>query len=94
MNHIFINEPYIKHIFTMYYPYIHLYQPYVNHFRKVPYCFTTTGSWNPTSRSRLRTHGSPPTGRFSHSLSLSEDDAIVFGGRSRGYHGDIDYSDL
>eukprot|EP00435_Cladocopium_sp_Y103_P022514 s1138_g5.t1 len=32
--------------------------------------------------SRLRTHGTPPTGRFSHTLSLSEDDAIVFGGWS------------
>ncbi|CAK9080802.1 unnamed protein product [Durusdinium trenchii] len=32
--------------------------------------------------SMLRTHGTPPVGRFSHSLSLSEDDAIVFGGWS------------
>jgi len=32
--------------------------------------------------SRLRTHGSPPTGRFGHSLSLSEDDAVMFGGWS------------
>eukprot|EP00434_Breviolum_minutum_P011145 symbB.v1.2.009833.t1/scaffold635.1/size178188/4 len=30
--------------------------------------------------SRLRTHGTPPSGRFSHTLSLSEDDAVVFGG--------------
>mmetsp|Transcript_47329 Transcript_47329/g.137861 ORF Transcript_47329/g.137861 Transcript_47329/m.137861 type:complete len:441 (+) Transcript_47329:110-1432(+) len=32
--------------------------------------------------SRLRTHGSPPAGRFGHTLVLSEDDAIVFGGWS------------
>jgi len=32
--------------------------------------------------SRLRTHGSPPTGRFGHALVLSEDDAIIFGGWS------------
>jgi hypothetical protein len=32
--------------------------------------------------SRLRTHGSPPTGRFGHTLVLSEDDAVVFGGWS------------
>lgn len=32
--------------------------------------------------SRLRTHGSPPIGRFGHSLVLSEDDAIIFGGWS------------
>jgi len=30
--------------------------------------------------SRLRTHGEPPTGRFGHSLVLSEDDAVLFGG--------------
>eukprot|EP00439_Symbiodinium_sp_Y106_P085517 s211_g28.t2 len=30
--------------------------------------------------SRLRTHGSPPTGRFSHTATLSEDDAVIFGG--------------
>eukprot|EP00747_Dinoflagellata_sp_TGD_P183514 gnl/TRDRNA2_/TRDRNA2_38437_c0_seq1.p1 gnl/TRDRNA2_/TRDRNA2_38437_c0~~gnl/TRDRNA2_/TRDRNA2_38437_c0_seq1.p1 ORF type:complete len:436 (+),score=62.16 gnl/TRDRNA2_/TRDRNA2_38437_c0_seq1:59-1366(+) len=30
--------------------------------------------------SRLRTHGEPPTGRFGHTLVLSDDDAIVFGG--------------
>jgi hypothetical protein len=30
--------------------------------------------------SRLRTHGTPPAGRFGHSLVLSEDDAIMFGG--------------
>lgn len=30
--------------------------------------------------SRLRTHGSPPTGRFGHTLVLSDDDAILFGG--------------
>lgn len=32
--------------------------------------------------SRLRTHGVPPTGRFGHTLALSEDDAVVFGGWS------------
>lgn len=32
--------------------------------------------------SRLRTHGSPPIGRFGHTLVLSEDDAIMFGGWS------------
>lgn len=32
--------------------------------------------------SRLRTHGAPPTGRFGHSVVLSEDDAILFGGWS------------
>lgn len=32
--------------------------------------------------SRLRTHGAPPAGRFGHTLVLSEDDAIVFGGWS------------
>jgi len=32
--------------------------------------------------SRLRTHGEPPTGRFGHTLVLSEDDAVVFGGWS------------
>eukprot|EP00932_Pfiesteria_piscicida_P006660 SRR837773.16614.p1 GENE.SRR837773.16614~~SRR837773.16614.p1 ORF type:complete len:190 (-),score=46.66 SRR837773.16614:59-628(-) len=32
--------------------------------------------------SRLRTHGVPPVGRFGHSVALSEDDAIVFGGYS------------
>jgi len=32
--------------------------------------------------SRLRTHGSPPTGRFGHTLVLSEDDAVMFGGWS------------
>lgn len=30
--------------------------------------------------SRLRTHGVPPSGRFGHSMVLSEDDAIMFGG--------------
>eukprot|EP00933_Yihiella_yeosuensis_P068271 TRINITY_DN7371_c1_g3_i1.p1 TRINITY_DN7371_c1_g3~~TRINITY_DN7371_c1_g3_i1.p1 ORF type:complete len:453 (+),score=89.39 TRINITY_DN7371_c1_g3_i1:43-1359(+) len=30
--------------------------------------------------SRLRTHGTPPTGRFGHSLVLTEDDAVMFGG--------------
>jgi len=30
--------------------------------------------------SRLRTHGTPPTGRFNHTASLSEDDAVIFGG--------------
>jgi len=30
--------------------------------------------------SRLRTHGTPPTGRFGHTISLSEDDAVMFGG--------------
>lgn len=30
--------------------------------------------------SRLRTHGTPPTGRFGHTMVLSEDDAIMFGG--------------
>merc|ERR1712072_1560419 len=30
--------------------------------------------------SRLRTHGTPPNGRFGHALVLSEDDAIMFGG--------------
>lgn len=32
--------------------------------------------------SRLRTHGSPPTGRFGHTLVLSDDDAVMFGGWS------------
>jgi len=32
--------------------------------------------------SRLRTHGSPPTGRFGHAFVLSEDDAVLFGGWS------------
>jgi len=32
--------------------------------------------------SRLRTHGSPPAGRFGHAIVLSEDDAILFGGWS------------
>jgi len=32
--------------------------------------------------SRLRTHGSPPSGRFGHTLALSEDDAVLFGGWS------------
>lgn len=32
--------------------------------------------------SRLRTHGQPPTGRFGHTLVLSEDDAVLFGGWS------------
>uniref|UniRef100_A0A7S4SQD7 Uncharacterized protein n=1 Tax=Alexandrium monilatum TaxID=311494 RepID=A0A7S4SQD7_9DINO len=32
--------------------------------------------------SRLRTHGTPPAGRFGHSLVLSEDDVILFGGWS------------
>merc|ERR1712083_922473 len=32
--------------------------------------------------SRLRTHGQPPSGRFGHTLVLSEDDAILFGGWS------------
>merc|ERR1719296_180011 len=35
--------------------------------------------------SRLRTHGTPPAGRFGHSLVLSEDDAIVFGGWSGSF---------
>lgn len=30
--------------------------------------------------SRLRTHGTPPIGRFGHTLSLSDDDAVMFGG--------------
>ncbi|CAJ1327778.1 unnamed protein product [Effrenium voratum] len=30
--------------------------------------------------SRLRSHGTPPVGRYGHTLSLSEDDAVVFGG--------------
>jgi len=33
--------------------------------------------------SRLRTHGEPPQGRYGHSLVLSDDDAILFG----GWHG-------
>merc|ERR1719326_2198006 len=32
--------------------------------------------------SRLRTHGEPPVGRYGHSLVLSDDDAILFGGWS------------
>jgi len=32
--------------------------------------------------SRLRTHGSPPTGRYGHTLVLSDDDAVLFGGWS------------
>lgn len=32
--------------------------------------------------SRLRTHGEPPAGRYAHSLVLSDDDAILFGGWS------------
>merc|ERR1712000_367189 len=32
--------------------------------------------------SRLRTHGAPPTGRFGHSLVLSDDDAVLVGGWS------------
>jgi len=32
--------------------------------------------------SRLRTHGSPPTGRYSHTLVVSEEDAVLFGGWS------------
>mmetsp|Transcript_71270 Transcript_71270/g.149006 ORF Transcript_71270/g.149006 Transcript_71270/m.149006 type:complete len:432 (+) Transcript_71270:127-1422(+) len=32
--------------------------------------------------SRLRTHGVPPVGRFGHTMVLSEDDAIMFGGYS------------
>jgi len=32
--------------------------------------------------SRLRTHGQPPTGRFGHTMVLSEDDAVIFGGWS------------
>merc|ERR1719382_2116103 len=32
--------------------------------------------------SRLRTHGQPPSGRFGHTLVLSEDDAVLFGGWS------------
>eukprot|EP00929_Paragymnodinium_shiwhaense_P107742 TRINITY_DN74104_c0_g1_i1.p1 TRINITY_DN74104_c0_g1~~TRINITY_DN74104_c0_g1_i1.p1 ORF type:complete len:438 (-),score=81.28 TRINITY_DN74104_c0_g1_i1:73-1386(-) len=32
--------------------------------------------------SRLRTHGSPPAGRYGHTLCLSEDDALMFGGWS------------
>lgn len=30
--------------------------------------------------SRLRTHGQPPVGRYGHTLVLSEDDAVLFGG--------------
>lgn len=30
--------------------------------------------------SRLRTHGTPPIGRFGHTLALSDDDAVMFGG--------------
>lgn len=32
--------------------------------------------------SRLRTHGTPPVGRFGHTLVLSEDDAVLLGGWS------------
>lgn len=32
--------------------------------------------------SRLRTHGSPPSGRYGHTLVLSDDDAVLFGGWS------------
>jgi len=32
--------------------------------------------------SRLRTHGEPPTGRYAHTLVLSDDDAVLFGGWS------------
>jgi len=32
--------------------------------------------------SRLRTHGVPPSGRFGHTLVLSEDDAVLIGGWS------------
>jgi N-acetylneuraminic acid mutarotase len=32
--------------------------------------------------SRLRTHGEPPVGRYGHTLVLSDDDAILFGGWS------------
>jgi host cell factor len=32
--------------------------------------------------SRLRTHGTPPLSRFGHSLVLSEDDIVLFGGWS------------
>lgn len=32
--------------------------------------------------SRLRTHGSPPPARFGHSLCISEEDVVVFGGWS------------
>jgi len=32
--------------------------------------------------SRLRTHGEPPVGRFGHTLVLSDDDAVLFGGWS------------
>lgn len=32
--------------------------------------------------SRLRTHGTPPSGRFNHALVLSDDDAVLFGGWS------------
>jgi hypothetical protein len=32
--------------------------------------------------SRLRTHGSPPTGRFGHATVLSDDDIVVIGGWS------------
>jgi len=32
--------------------------------------------------SRLRTHGEPPTGRYGHTLVVSDEDAILFGGWS------------
>jgi len=32
--------------------------------------------------SRLRTHGEPPVGRYGHTLAMSDDDAILFGGWS------------
>jgi len=32
--------------------------------------------------SRLRTHGAPPAGRYGHTLVLSDDDAVLFGGWS------------
>jgi len=32
--------------------------------------------------SRLRSHGEPPTGRYAHTMVLSDDDAVMFGGWS------------
>lgn len=40
--------------------------------------------------SRLRTHGAPPAARFGHTLALSEEDVVVFGGwcgQSKGEQG-------
>merc|ERR1719421_2684435 len=40
--------------------------------------------------SRMRTHGVPPTGRFNHTMTLSGEDILVFGGWHGGRTGKAD----